>query len=159
LTSVATSALPAAGPELADVEPAEVRPGVVWSGGPIEFDRVVPACGNMIVCQRQFWMGTARAGMVARIWADCDLIHVLIAGARIKTIRSHLTVTDLATLVAQGAVPAGPSPVPPIEKDGDAVEVDRTVNRVGSVSLGSTSSWPRRSSAGAGSGSGSNRPP
>jgi hypothetical protein len=89
----------------------------------------------MIVCQRQFWMGTARAGMVARIWADCDLIHVLIAGARIKTVRSHLSVTDLATLIAQGAMPAGPSPLPPVE-DGDAVEVERTVNRAGSVSLG-----------------------
>ena len=120
---------------LADHPAAPAGRAAVWSGGPIEFDRVVPACGNMIVCQRQFWMGTARAGMVARIWADCDLIHVLIAGARIKTIRSHLTVTDLAALVAQGAVPAGPSPLPPIE-DGDAVEVDRTVNRTGSVSLG-----------------------
>jgi hypothetical protein len=89
----------------------------------------------MIVCQRQFWMGTARAGMVARIWAGCDLIHVLIAGVRIKTVRSHLSVTDLAALVAQGAVPAGPSPLPPIE-DGDAVEVERTINRGGGVSLG-----------------------
>ena len=80
-------------------------------------------------------MGTARAGMVARIWADCNLIHVLIAGARIKTVRSHLSVTDLAALVAQGAVPAGPSPLLPIE-DGDAVEVEGTVNRSGSVSLG-----------------------
>jgi hypothetical protein len=127
--------LTAADAEPVDVEPVGQRPTAVWSGGPIEFDRVVPACGNMIVCQRQFWMGTARAGMVARIWADCDLIHVLIGGARIKTIRSHLTVTDLAGLVAQGAVPAGPSPLPPIE-DGDAVEVERTVNRGGSVALG-----------------------
>ena len=137
LTSITAPAMPTSGPDPADVE--QVEPGsaaAVWSGGPIEFDRVVPACGNMIVCQRQFWMGTARAGMVARIWADCDLIHVLIAGARIKTIRSHLSVSDLGALVAQGAVPAGPSPLPPIEKDGGAVEVDRTVNRVGCVSLG-----------------------
>ncbi len=62
----------------------------------------------MIVCQRQFWMGPARAGMVARIWADCDLIHVLVSGTRIKTVRSHLSVSDLARLIAQGAVPAGP---------------------------------------------------
>jgi hypothetical protein len=73
--------------------------------------------------------------MTARIWADCDLIHVLIAGARVKTVRSHLSITDLAKLVAQGAVPAGPSPLPPVA-DGDAVEVDRTVNRNGGVSLG-----------------------
>jgi hypothetical protein len=60
----------------------------------------------MIVCQRQFWMGPHRAGMVARIWADCDLIHVLIAGIRIKTVRSHLSVSDLARLIAQGGMSA-----------------------------------------------------
>jgi hypothetical protein len=89
----------------------------------------------MIVCQRQFWMGPQRAGMVARIWADCDLIHVLIGGIRIKTVRSHLSVNDLARLNAQGAVPAGPSPLPPVE-GGDAVEVERSVSRFGLVSLG-----------------------
>jgi len=86
------------------------------------------------VCQRQFWMGPHRAGMVARIWADCDLIHVLISGIRIKTVRSHLSVADLARLIAQGAVPAGLSPLPPVQ-DGDAVEVERCVSRLGLVSL------------------------
>ena len=105
-----------------------------WTGGPVEFDRVVPPSGNMIVTQRQFWMGTHRAGMVARIWADTDLIHVLIAGTRIKTVRSHLSVNDLAKLVAQGASNAGASPLPPVE-DGDAVEVERAVSRIGHVSL------------------------
>ncbi len=105
-----------------------------WTGGPVEFDRVVPPSGNMIVCQRQFWMGPARAGMVARIWADCDLIHVLIGGIRLKTVRSHLSVNDLARLTAQGAVPAGPAPLPPIE-EGDAVEVERCVSRLGLVCL------------------------
>jgi transposase InsO family protein len=104
-------------------------------GAPVEFDRVVPPSGNMIVCQRQFWMGPQRAGMVARIWADCDLIHVLVGGIRVKTVRSHLSVNDLARLTAQGAVPAGPSPLPPIA-DGDAVEAERNVSRLGLVSLG-----------------------
>ena len=103
-------------------------------GGPVEFDRVVPPSGNMIVCQRQFWMGPQRAGMVARIWAGCDLIHVLIGGIRIKTVRSHLSVNDLARLIAQGAIPAGPSPLPPVQ-DGDAVEVERCVSRIGLVSV------------------------
>ena len=129
----------------------------VWAGGPVEFDRVVPPSGNMIITGRQFWMGTHRAGMVARVWADVDLIHVLIGGTRIKTVRSHLSVSDLEKLVAQGAVNAGPSPLPPIE-DGDAVEVERCVSRLGHVSLAANNSWPRRSSAVAGSGSGSNRP-
>ncbi len=114
---------------------APVQQPAAYSGGPVEFDRVVPASGNLMVCRRQFWMGTVRAGMVVRVWADCDLIHLLIAGARVKTVRSHLSVTDLAALAAQGAVPAGPSPLPPVEA-GDAVEVDRTVNRVGGISLG-----------------------
>jgi hypothetical protein len=105
-----------------------------WTGGPVEFDRVVPPSGNMIVTQRQFWMGTHRAGMVARIWADCNLIHVMIGGTRIKTVRSHLSVNDLAKLVAQGATNAGPSPLPPVE-DGDAVEVERAVSSLGHVSL------------------------
>jgi hypothetical protein len=126
---------PSRPPAEPNTDPPATPVPAAYSGGPIEFDRVVPASGNMMVSQRQFWMSTARAGAVARIWADCNLIHVLIAGARIKTIRSHLSVTDLAALLAQGAVPAGPSPLPPIE-DGGAVEVERTVNRAGSVSLG-----------------------
>jgi hypothetical protein len=77
---------------------------------------------------------THRAGMVARIWAGCDLIHVMIGGIRVKTVRSHLSVNDLARLTAQGAAPASPSPLPPAE-DGDAVEVERCVSRLGLVCL------------------------
>jgi transposase InsO family protein len=121
------------------VDEAESVRGVLaapaaWTGGPVEFDRVVPPSGNMLVAGRQFWMGTRRAGMVARIWADCSLIHVLIGGARVKTVRSHLSVNDLAKLVAAGASNAGPSPLPPIEA-GDAVEVERAVSGLGLVSL------------------------
>ena len=43
--------------------------------------------------------------------------------------------TDLARLVADGAVNAGPSPLPPIEP-GDAVEVERVVSKDGTVALG-----------------------
>ena len=129
------SAAPGPGPQApsaAGLAVTAARPG--QDGGPVEFDRVVPPSGNMIVCQRQFWMGPHRAGMVARIWADCDLIHVLVGGIRIKTVRSHLSVSDLARLFAQGAVPAGPSPLPPVQ-DGGAVEVERCVSRIGLVSL------------------------
>jgi len=134
---------PGAGPEPAEQRPASTMPmtssslpatPVIGNGGPVEFGRVVPPSGNLWVEHRQFWMGTQRAGMVARIWADCDLIHVLIGGIRVKTVRSHLSVNDLARLLAQGAAPAGPSPLPPIE-DGDAVEVERCVSRLGLVCL------------------------
>ena len=132
---------PAAGPEPVPPPPASPVPAASppparpaqWNGGPVEFDRVVPPSGNMWVTNRQFWMGTHRAGMTARIRADCDLIHVLIGGTRLKTVRSHLSVNDLARLIARGAVPAAPSPLP--AEDGDAVEVDRCVSRFGLVSL------------------------
>jgi transposase InsO family protein len=106
-----------------------------WNGGPVEFDRVVPPSGNMWVAGRQFWLGPARAGTVIRFWAGTDLIHLSAGGARIKTLRSHLSVNDLAKLAANGGIPAGPSPLPPIE-DGTAVEVERPVSRNGLVSLG-----------------------
>jgi transposase InsO family protein len=128
----ATAASPDGEPEEGpEAVPAQ---GAAWPGGPIAFERVVPPSGNLQVAGKQFWLGPARSGLTVAFWADCDLIHLLIAGARIKTVRSHLSVADLAQLVAQGAVPAGPSPLPPIE-DGDAVEVERCVSRLGLVSL------------------------
>jgi hypothetical protein len=72
---------------------------------------------------------------VVRFWAGVDLIHLFIGGTRVKTVRSHLTVTDLARLVAQGAVNAGPSPLPTIEP-GDIVEVERVVSNGGTITLG-----------------------
>jgi hypothetical protein len=90
---------------------------------------------NRSLAGKLFWLGLARSGQMVRFCADTDLIHLLIAGTRVKTVRSHLTVTDLARLVTDGAVNAGPSPLPPIEK-GDAVEVERVVARGGTVVLG-----------------------
>jgi len=84
-----------------------------WRGGPVEFDRVVPASGNMQVAGRKFWLGPARAGVVVTVWADVDVIHLLIGGARVKTVRSHLSVNDLAALASNGGRPAGPPPLPP----------------------------------------------
>jgi transposase InsO family protein len=115
---------------LAESSPA----GQPWTGGPVEFDRVVPASGNMALAGKQFWLGPARAGQLVRFWVSVDLIHLFIAGTRVKTVRSHLSVTDLTQLVAQGAVNAGPSPLPPIEQ-GDAVEVERVVSKDGNISL------------------------
>jgi transposase InsO family protein len=117
-------------------EDAEAPPApVVYQGGPLEFDRVVPASGNLAVRGKQFWLGPARAGLTVTFWADHDLIHLSIGGARVKTLRSHLSSHDLATLAATGARPAGPPPLPPAEA-GTALEVDRTVSRTGLVCLG-----------------------
>jgi hypothetical protein len=111
-------------------EPVEAR-------GPVEFDRVVPPSGNLEVLRKQFWLGPARSGQVVRFWADTQVIHLSIAGARVKSVRSHLSVADLAVLVRLGACPAGPPPLPvtPAELHG-AVEVDRAVGTAGWVSVG-----------------------
>jgi transposase InsO family protein len=106
----------------------------VSAGGPVEFDRVVPPSGNLWVARRQFWLGPQRAGLKVRFWASVDVIHLSIAGARVKSLRSHLSTADLAGLAQQGAVAAGPPPLPPAE-DGEAIEVDRAVNNSGLVSL------------------------
>jgi transposase InsO family protein len=128
-------ALPAE-PEQAAEPPAPVpasqqRP---YAGGPVEFDRVVPASGNMQVAGKQFWLGPQRSGVTVTFWADTDVIHLTIAGARLKSLRSHLSTADLAALAASGGRPAGAPPLPPAEP-GAALEVDRTVARNGAVHL------------------------
>ncbi|MFI1337006.1 IS481 family transposase [Streptomyces sp. NPDC020845] len=122
-------------PEASDL-PVQGPDGVasVGHGGPVEFDRVVPASGNLQVAGKQFWLGPARSGLTVTFWADTQVVHLLVAGARIKTVRSHLSVADLAQLAARGGRAAGPSPLP--AGDGAAFEVDRSVNNSGLVGLG-----------------------
>jgi hypothetical protein len=127
---------PAAAEPPVTAEPVPAGPPAErgYCGGAVEFERVVPPSGNLQVAGKQFWLGPARSGITVTFWADPDVIHLLIAGSRVKSVRSHLSVTDLATLLRQGGRPAGPPPLPPVSP-GEAVEVDRTVNRTGSVSL------------------------
>ncbi|MFE6959025.1 IS481 family transposase [Streptomyces sp. NPDC057696] len=120
-------------PDAPETNADAVMPLVV-PGGPVEFERVVPACGNLQVAGKQFWLGPARSGLSVTFWADTAVIHLLVAGARIKTVRSHLSVTDLTQLAARCGRAAGPSPLPTGE--GCAFEVDRTVNNSGLVGLG-----------------------
>jgi hypothetical protein len=87
------------------------------------------------VAGKAFWLGGYRSAMTVQVWADVDVIHLLVGGARVKSVRSHLTVNDLAKLMERGAVNAGPPPLPAPE-EGEAVEVDRVVSRGGTVSLG-----------------------
>jgi transposase InsO family protein len=107
-----------------------------YRDGPVEFERVVPPSGNLGVRGKQFWLGPARIGQTITFWADHQLIHLLAGGTRIRTVRSHLSSADLATLAARGGRPAGPSPLPPPDPDTTALETDRTVNRSGIVTLG-----------------------
>ncbi|OLM29119.1 Mobile element protein [Pseudonocardia sp. Ae717_Ps2] len=102
----------------------------------MEFERVVPASGNLAVLGKQFWLGPLRAGVTVTFWADTQVIHLTAGGARIKTVRSPYTEDQLATLAATGGRPAGPPPLPPVEPDGTAIEVDRTVSAQGLISFG-----------------------
>jgi hypothetical protein len=97
------------------------------------------------VAGKQVWLGPARAGLTVTFWADTDVIHLLIAGARVKTVRSHLSVADLAVLAARGGRLAGPPPLPP-------PTTRRPLRSTGSSTLPGWSPsaggpcWPRRSS-------------
>ncbi len=132
--------------ETARVSPAQAQraikagraaAGTVFDHGPVEFDRVVPQSGNLEVLGKQFWLGPARAGLLVTLWADTQVTHLSVNGDRVKSVRSHLSIADLAVLTRLGARPAGPSPLPvtpvgPVE----AIEVDRAVGTGGFVSLG-----------------------
>ncbi|MFD8162318.1 IS481 family transposase [Streptomyces malaysiensis] len=118
------SSVPATLPEVVQVD----------EGGPVEFERVVPASGNLQVAGKQFWLGPARSGLTVTFWADTSVIHLVIVGVRIKTVRSHLSVADLAQLAARGGRAAGRAPLP--AGDASAFEVDRVVNNSGLVNLG-----------------------
>jgi hypothetical protein len=102
----------------------------------VEFERIVPASGNLAVLGKQFWLGPLRAGVTITFWADTQVIHLSAGSARIKTVRSPYTSADLAVLAAQGGRTAGPPPLPPVEANGTALEIDRTVSRLGMVALG-----------------------
>ena len=59
---------------------------------------------------------------------------MLLDGHRVKTLPSRLDARDLARLAAAGARRAGPPPLPPASSH--VIEVERTVNASGNVSLG-----------------------
>jgi hypothetical protein len=111
-------------------------PGTAAGAGQpaVEVDRVVPASGNLWIGGQQVWLGPAMSGRQVTLWIDAISLHVLADGARIKTLPSRLGVAELARLAAHRARPAGPSPLP--AGDGAVIEVDRTVNATGGVSLG-----------------------
>jgi hypothetical protein len=110
----------------------------VFDHGAVEFDRVVPPSGNLAVSGKQFWIGPLQAGQLVTFWADIHAIHLSIAGVRIKSVRSHLSIADLAILTRLGARPAGHPPLPGAELEGaPALELDRTLGSAGFVSVGS----------------------
>ena len=94
---------PADEPEPEPASAAPDSPPGPYHGGPVEFARPVPPSGNMEVLGKQFWLGTGRAGTMVTFWASTEVIHLSIAGARVKSVRSHLSAADLARLAAAAA--------------------------------------------------------
>ena len=124
-------------------------PPLAPTPGAVEFDRVVPPAGNMWIAGKQFWLGPARAGITVTFWADHDVIHLSAGGARLKTVRSHLSDNDLARLAATGGRPAVHHRCPPLKAMGQRSRLTGSCPGAGpSASPAAKSSLPR-SSAGA----------
>jgi hypothetical protein len=102
--SPAPQAPPVSASAAAAAEPSRVA---------VEADGLVPPSGNLQIGGQQVWLGPALAGRQVTIWADETSLHVLLDGARLKTLPSRLGVIELARLAADGARPAGPPPCRP----------------------------------------------
>ncbi len=123
------------------VEPTHrtVEAHVAASAEAVEIERMVPRSGNLGVCGQQFWLGEALGDKLVTLWIDTTSVHLTVEGRRVKTVVSRITTADLARLRAGGARPAGPPPAPTSAggvRYGAAIEVDRTVNASGTVSIG-----------------------
>ena len=99
-------------PELPSADPPEAAvPDGQEALVAVETDRVVPSSGNLWIGGQQVWLSPQLADRKVTIWVDETSLHVLLDGARIKTLPSRLGITELARLAASGARPAGPSPL------------------------------------------------
>ena len=106
--------------------------------GAVELERAVPPSGNLAIGRQQFWFGPQRAGEVITFWVDSTTVHLSSNGRYLKTLPSRLSDRDVARLRRAGARTAGPPParrLPGRLLAGAAVEVDRTVNALGIVSI------------------------
>ncbi|WP_327007063.1 IS481 family transposase [Dactylosporangium sp. NBC_01737] len=146
-----TSTAPATGPAPGPTRPAPLPRPPAASTAPllpagvnaVEFDTVIAASGvlNVLPRAQRVKLGLAHAGQLAHVWADEHSVHVLIGGQHVRTVPSSLSTEDIHELRLRGAVPAGPPPANPATRNrllpaGAAVEVDRTVNADGSITLG-----------------------
>ncbi|MGH3387728.1 MAG: hypothetical protein ACRDOO_02480 [Actinomadura sp.] len=130
------AALPSPMPTQPPAASLAVTPAVVPAV--VEFDRIVPASGNMTAAGRQIWLGPTMAGQTVTVWVSATTLHVFHHDQPIKTHPITLTPEELARLNPRGR-PGRPSPAtafPAGELPADAiVEVDRLVNHCGTVSI------------------------
>ncbi|MBN9097950.1 MAG: IS481 family transposase [Pseudonocardia sp.] len=118
---------------------------VAVSSNAVEFDTVIAASGVLNVLPRvqRVRMSTTDAGRLAHVWADEHSIHILLGAQLVKTVASNLAPADLAELRMRGAAPAGPPPSSAVARNGRlpagaVIEIDRAVDRDGSLTLAAT---------------------
>jgi hypothetical protein len=125
-------------PELFEEEPVDPFDDI----RAVELTRVVPASGTLSISEQQIWIGPRSAGKVIEIWADTVSVHVSVEGEHLKTVPSRLSIHSLRRLLREGAEEAGPPPRGPaatgLRAANATLEFERTVNGVGSVSIGGT---------------------
>ncbi|ONH60423.1 transposase [Frankia sp. CcI49] len=138
---------PETGPSSLVVGVIEPPAGPISDGAAVESERRVPPSGSITIRQgRQFVsLHHSMAGRTVTIWADQRSIHLSHDGHVIRTIASRLLPDDLRYLAMRGARPAGPAPERPalrrangtaVLAAGQAVEIDRAVNKDGLVAIG-----------------------
>ncbi len=121
--------------------------GPISDGAAVEFELRVPPAGNLTIRQgRQFVsLHHSMAGRTVTVWADLRSIHLSYDGHVIRTVASRLLPDDLRYLAMRGARPAGPAPERPalrrangtaVLEPGQAIEIDRAVNKDGLVAIG-----------------------
>lgn len=142
--SAQTDTAPAPTPAAAGAERAVIPPRSASNDDPdreaVEADMVISPAGRIVLPgNNQLKFAAALGGQVVTIWADLNSIHVTLAGELIRTRHSRLTIEDLAALRLRGR-PAGPEPAPSAAPRGSlpalaAIEVERTVDRDGAITL------------------------
>ncbi|MGP3920449.1 hypothetical protein [Nonomuraea sp. 10N515B] len=118
----------------------------------MEFEIRVPPSGEATLLPGRQRISVPRvspprglAGRTLTVWADLRSLHVLLDGHLVRTIVSRLLPHDLAYLVMRyGARPAGPAPAAAALRRingntelaaGEAIEIDRMVQRDGHVTI------------------------
>jgi transposase InsO family protein len=130
-------------PLLIDViEPAPVPSGE----GAVELEVRVPASGEITLANgRQKVSLRAYVGRVVTVWANPRSLHISLDGHLIRTVASRLLPEHLQLLRMRGGHPAGPEPGKPALRKangtivipaGEAIEIDRVVDRDGGVGIG-----------------------
>ncbi|MEU7634355.1 integrase core domain-containing protein [Nocardia sp. NPDC049220] len=124
------------------IEPAAVPAGE----GAVELDVRVPASGEINLANgRQKVSLRAYVGRVVTVWANPRSLHISLDGHLIRTVASRLLPEHLQLLRMRGGHPAGPEPGKPALRKangtivipaGEAIEIDRVVNRDGGVGIG-----------------------